>query len=170
MSRDSYSSNNQGHLELQPPVCDQKDIFCTLDNAKAYLEFVRSLERILSIPKHDFAVNPLAFIKICRILKYCLTLPRHIQQKHLKLSKSGIDRELLEVAESIEEIKLRIIQRYLVIGLPIMECNPGAVTEVWSLIENYPYEVRYQIYEEWFTKLVAQNFTRTTSHLDSSTI
>jgi hypothetical protein len=59
-----------------------------------------------------------------------------------------------ELAEGIEQIKFRIIKDYLVLGLPMMDCNPGAVSEVWDLLESYSYQVRYQVYDDWFCKTV----------------
>ena len=67
---------------------------------------------------------------------------------------AGLMDELSAIAVEIEAIKYKLIQDYLVIGLPMMECNPGAVSEVWSLLQTYSYEIRYQVYEEWFTRLV----------------
>lgn len=59
-----------------------------------------------------------------------------------------------DVASKIEDIRFKIIKDYLITGLSMMECNPGATTEVWSLLESYSYIVRYQIYDDWFTNTV----------------
>jgi hypothetical protein len=58
------------------------------------------------------------------------------------------------VADAIEQIRFKFINEYLVSGLSMMDCNPGAATEVWALIEVYNYQVRYQIYDDWFAKTV----------------
>ena len=133
------------------PACDYTDIFCSLDNAKSYLLFIQSLDRIMSILKHDIGSSPMAFIKLCRVLK-------HFHRRHVQLSSppgKAPSSELAAVAGQIEDIRLKIIKEYLVVGLPLLECNPGAVSEVWALMEVYDFHERYQIYEDWFTKLVA---------------
>lgn len=68
---------------------------------------------------------------------------------------------MIEIADAIEQIRFRIIKDYLVVGLSMMDSNPGAATEVWNLLEVYNYQVRYQVYDDWFTNTVGQASSRT---------
>ena len=64
------------------------------------------------------------------------------------------------MANTIEKLKFSMIQNYILTGLPMMGCNPGAVAEVWALLDQYGYEIRYQMYEDWFSSLVANSLTK----------
>lgn len=56
-------------LELRHPTCDPVDIFKSPENADSYLAFMKQLESLLDIVKHDLASSPLLFSKLCRLLK-----------------------------------------------------------------------------------------------------
>ena len=57
-------------FELRQPSCDPIDIFSSVKNAEAFLSFMKTLESLLDIIKHDLASSPILFSKICRLLKY----------------------------------------------------------------------------------------------------
>jgi THO complex subunit 2 len=63
--------------------------------------------------------------------------------------------ELFECSRAIHDIQFDVLKRYLFPALPLLECNPGIVSQMWSLIDKYTYQVRYTIYEDWFTNLVS---------------
>jgi hypothetical protein len=56
-------------LELNPPDCDYQNMFCSLENARKYLEFMKQMARIFEILKTDIGVSPLAYGKLCRVFK-----------------------------------------------------------------------------------------------------
>jgi THO complex subunit 2 len=67
--------------------------------------------------------------------------------------------DLFECSRAINDIQFEVLKRYLFPALPLLECNPGIVSQMWSLIEKYTYQVRYSIYEEWFTTVVSTRLT-----------
>ena len=48
-----------------------------------------------------------------------------------------------------------IINEVLFPSLSMMNMNPCIAIELWNLIKNFPYEMRYSLYSSWRTKTYA---------------
>ena len=140
------------HLEIVRPVLGEEfspnDIFRSLENAQKYLEFLGNVRRVFQYIKSDIGSSPMVFTKVCRLLK-------HVQERTQSLRrKKETPEEKLALGREIEAVALEILRDYLLVGLPVMECNPGIASQVWVLVESYNYIVRYQMYEDWLTRMV----------------
>lgn len=56
-------------LEIRRFACDSANIFKSDENARDYQQFILTLDRILSIIRHDVGYSPMLFVKICRMFK-----------------------------------------------------------------------------------------------------
>ncbi|ORX63643.1 hypothetical protein BCR32DRAFT_287619, partial [Anaeromyces robustus] len=70
--------------------------------------------------------------------------------KLVRLAKAHIKEK--NVSEEYNNMWLSIISTYFLPSVSLLYSNPGFVMELWGLIKQYPYQVRYSLYSNWKNK------------------
>lgn len=108
--------------------------FCTLiPQYQNMIELLNGLIPILDLVGAGIACDTLLVAKLCRLAYF-----------HLSSSSS----------ESASESKLvrvwhRVISAHILPALSLTYANPGLCSEVWRLLKTFPYDVRYELYNDW---------------------
>ena len=75
----------------------------------------------------------------------------------LKLARIGQYSLSNDTSEENRKRWYDLCKRLLVPALSMTKCNPGAVNEVFDLIQHYPTKMRYSIYAEWYSGVTSRH-------------
>ena len=75
----------------------------------------------------------------------------------LKLARIGHHSLTNDTSDENRKRWYDLCKRLLVPALSMTKCNPGAVNEVFDLIQHYPTKMRYSIYAEWYTGVTSRH-------------
>jgi len=126
----------------------------SLEQTKNYYSFMSQLAELLD-SIGNIIYSPILFCKICRILKYAMKKINHNKDN---LSEDNCNNvELLRNLELVKNKVMDIIKTCILPSMTLFEANPGAVSLVWAVVNQFNYYTRYILYENWMIEQTYKN-------------
>ncbi|ANB15555.1 Tho2p [Sugiyamaella lignohabitans] len=111
------------------------------------LDLVHNQEELLTISKRYLNFSgPLVGKSISLVVKLCRIGSHFCRPSTANGSASA---ESVESQKQSREFWLEYFRLYLLPCLSLIEANPGAIYEIYSLLRNFSFEERYALYGEW---------------------
>lgn len=104
----------------------------SLSRVYDYKDLLNTLDTVLSVIRYMVITDITLFTYICRLLRY------YINQEP-EYFKENENHQLL----------MKILSSYLVPSLSLVNYNPALSHELWTILDNFPFYQRYEIYSYW---------------------
>ncbi|CAJ0574694.1 unnamed protein product, partial [Mesorhabditis spiculigera] len=127
-----YQAKCSPHFVRRQRASSEKPKSLILQEVSNVKEFF-ALSEIVSILGPRLALRPKAYIKFLRVLK--------VLRGEMVKSKEDRSEELSRIRALLEEVILP--------GMTLLDQNCGVAEEVWELLQNLPYQERFQLYGRW---------------------
>lgn len=163
--REKYASANRGFLNAN--IVEDISMSEEEEGERLLDDFVEKILPVLSSLGPGVSYSPILFTKLVRICtafldskrlfssnSFCSTSHHNMEKEGSPpptSSSSSTKQSLEQAVKALSESELRfynsvltIINDVLMPSISMLSCNPCIAIELWNLIKNFPYEMRYK--------------------------